>query len=88
MGFGNGILTSSVYIAESVSPEDRGSVVMVRNFKKHIPYLATAARVLPVRCSCYSVPFYTFCAIFALCCMTVWLKLQVLNLLVLGKIKK
>jgi len=34
VGFGNGILTSSVYIAESVSPEDRGSVVMVRKFKK------------------------------------------------------
>jgi hypothetical protein len=80
VGFGNGILTSSVYIAESVSPEDRGSVVMVRNLKKkHISYLATAARVLPVRCSCYSVPFYTFCAIFTMYCMTVWLELPFLS---------
>ena len=29
VGLGNGILTSSVYIVEVVSPDNRGSVVMV-----------------------------------------------------------
>ena len=34
VGLGNGILTSSVYIVEVVAPDNRGSVVMVRDHMK------------------------------------------------------